>query len=413
MFLAVILDRPAIAMRNVALTALVLLVLTPESLLDVGFQMSFAAVVSLVALYEAIRGTYWGRRTEVRGPVATVTLFFFGIVVSTLVASVAVAPFAAYHFHKSQQFAVLANLVAIPICNLVVMPAGLVTLVLMPFGLEWIPLALMGWGIDAVSATAHTVATMPGAVGHIPAIPSLSLGVMVFGGLWLTLWRSRWRILGLAVFAAGLALTPMEPRPDLIVGRAASAVALRTPGGQLTLLPGRHASFQVKRWLEHDGDARSPEEAAKEQAFVCDGVGCTGRLGERIVAVSRHPASLADDCARAHVLVSRGPVPEYCKSTDRGPEIVIDGRTVAEKGTHVIYGARGGRRLRLERVADVRGTRPWTIVPSPKRSGARRDVTAPAKTIAGTPEVSTAHDSDSSRSGNSLSDLEPGFDEDE
>jgi predicted membrane metal-binding protein len=44
-----------------------------------------------------------------------------GIVLSTLIASVAVAPFAAYYFHKSQQYSVLANLVAIPICDLLVM----------------------------------------------------------------------------------------------------------------------------------------------------------------------------------------------------------------------------------------------------------------------------------------------------
>ena len=48
-------DRPALALRNVALSALVILVVFPESLFDVGFQMSFAAVVALVAAYEWIR----------------------------------------------------------------------------------------------------------------------------------------------------------------------------------------------------------------------------------------------------------------------------------------------------------------------------------------------------------------------
>ena len=57
-----------------------------------------------------------------------------GIVLSTLIASVAVAPFAAYYFHKSQQYAVLANLVAIPICDLIVMPAALAALILSRWG---------------------------------------------------------------------------------------------------------------------------------------------------------------------------------------------------------------------------------------------------------------------------------------
>ena len=76
-------------------------------------------------------------------------LFFGGIVLTTLIASAAVAPFAAYYFHKSQQYAVLANLIAIPICNILVMPAALATLIAMPFGLEAVPLWLMGHGIDA------------------------------------------------------------------------------------------------------------------------------------------------------------------------------------------------------------------------------------------------------------------------
>ena len=56
MFLAVLLDRPALALRNVALAALGILLVWPESLFDPGFQMSFAAVVALVSVYEWVRG---------------------------------------------------------------------------------------------------------------------------------------------------------------------------------------------------------------------------------------------------------------------------------------------------------------------------------------------------------------------
>ena len=132
MFLAVILERPALALRNVVLAAALILVLFPESLFDVGFQMSFAAVVALISVYEALRGR--GTMFSRRGPVTRFALFMGGIVLSTLIASVAVAPFAAYYFHKSQQYAVLANLVAIPICDLIVMPAALAALILSRWG---------------------------------------------------------------------------------------------------------------------------------------------------------------------------------------------------------------------------------------------------------------------------------------
>jgi len=48
--IAVLLDRPAITMRNVALATLAILPCSPESLFDTSFQMSFAAVIGLVGL---------------------------------------------------------------------------------------------------------------------------------------------------------------------------------------------------------------------------------------------------------------------------------------------------------------------------------------------------------------------------
>ena len=203
MFLAVMLDRPAVALRNVALAALAILLVWPESLFDPGFQMSFAAVVALVSAYEWLRG-----REEERGPsrcagrCATPLLFFGGIVASTLIASLAVAPFGIYHFHNTQQFAILANLIAIPICNLVVMPAALATLVAMPFGLEAAPLWVMGWGIEAMVWCADWVASLPGAVGRVPAIPTHAFVLMIVGGLWCALWSTRWRLLGVVPIVA-------------------------------------------------------------------------------------------------------------------------------------------------------------------------------------------------------------------
>ena len=133
MFLAVLLDRPALALRNVILAATLILVLFPESLFDVGFQMSFAAVLALVSVYEALRTRdLWARLME--HTASRLVVFFAGIVLSTLIASAAVAPFAAYHFHKSQQYAVIANLIALPVCNVLVMPAALAALIAMPLG---------------------------------------------------------------------------------------------------------------------------------------------------------------------------------------------------------------------------------------------------------------------------------------
>lgn len=363
MFLAVLVDRPALALRNVALAALIILVLYPESLLDVGFQMSFAAVVALISAYgwvNARRRHAAGWRRNVIGRTA---LFFGGIVLSTIVAGVAVAPFAAYHFHTSQQFAVLANLITIPVCNLIVMPAALLALVLMPFGLEWIALAIMGAGIDIMVWCAKWTAALPGAVSHIRAIPLQSFLLMVAGGLWLTLWQTRWRGLGIIPIAAGLAIAPMLPRPDILVGRDGTLVALRNDAdGRYTALASRSANFELKRWLEHDGDAREPRQAtynAKSPAAVkCDSVACNTPVKTQTVAVVRHPAALRDDCARADILILDIPRPLGC---DR-PATIVDFYGLRSAGTHALYVEDDGK-VHIETVAQYRGVRPWAPAP--------------------------------------------------
>jgi competence protein ComEC len=355
MLLAVLLDRPAIALRNVALAALAILVVWPESLLDAGFQMSFAAVVALVATYEELR---LRRAAGDDGPVqrgwlGRALLFLGGILTTTLVASLAVAPFGIYHFHNTQAFAMLANLLAIPICNFVVMPAALATLVAMPLGLEAAPLWVMGLGIDAMMWCAHIVSGLPGAVGRVPAIPTPAFGLIVAGGLWCALWGTRWRLLGVVPVALGLMLAPAGQRPDVLIGRSAGLIAVRGADGRLSVLAGRGSAFELARWLEHDGDSRPPTEAAKATAFHCDAQGCIARVRGLLLAVAKSAAALRDDCTRTTILVLPFPKPKRCRPA--GP--AIDTEDLAVHGAHAL--TISGGRVRVETAADARGDRPW------------------------------------------------------
>jgi competence protein ComEC len=361
MFLAIMLDRPALALRNVALAALLILAVWPESLLDPGFQMSFAAVVALVSAYEWLRVRDERRgRAERRGVLGRAALFFGGIVISTLVAGLAVAPFGVYHFHNTQQFALLANLLAIPICNLIVMPAGLAALVAMPLGLEAWPLSVMGLGIDIMTWCANAVARLPGAVGRVPAIPTAAFALMVAGGLWWALWSTRWRLLGLVPVALGLMLAPTGRLPDVLIGRGAILVAVRGEDGRLSAMARRGSDYELARWLEHDGDGRAAADARKAQAFRCDPAGCTASVKGVRVAVGKSAAALRDDCAGAGILILTFPKPGGCKP----PGPVIDSGDVAVRGTHALLIEDGT--VQMETVAHRRGLRPWSI---PERSG--------------------------------------------
>ncbi len=370
MMLAVICDRPAIALRNVALAALALLMMRPSSLLNVGFQMSFAAVVALVASYEALRERRRLQEPDVpRGAVMTGLLFFAGTVGSTLIASLAVAPIGAFHFHKAQQYAVLANLIAVPICNFIVMPMALASFILMPLGMEFGSLAIMGQGIALMTWCAEAVSKLPGAVSHVPAFSVSAFAAIVFGGLWLCLWQRRWRLWGIALVLAGICVAPLAQRPDVLVGRNGRLVAVRTDDGQFAALDSRGARFELARWLQHDGDSRDPTDATNRRAFRCDRLGCNIRKSGTLIAVSREPAALIDDCVRADLLLLTFPQPPGCRP--KGP--VLDFWRLRADGTHAVYLSEDGA-PRIVSVRQQRGHRPWSR--AQRRSARRRTRTS-------------------------------------
>jgi competence protein ComEC len=375
MFVAVMLDRQALAMRNVAIAALLVLIVLPESLLDAGFQMSFAAVVSLIGVYEAIRERT-GEQTR-GGWLRPIAFFLGGIVLSTVIASISVAPFGVYHFHRSQQYALIANMIAVPICNLVIMPSALVTLIALPVGLEQLPLAVMAKGIDVMTATAYWVASLPGAILHVGAIPEMSFGLMVFGGLWLMLWQTRWRALGLAAIGAGILTSGGAERPDILAGRGGALVAVRGSDGRYAVIGSRAGNYELTRWLERDGDGRPAREALRAKASKCDGVGCVIETSGLRIAVAQHASATDEDCRNADILIGGPRRPKGCTR----PLGVLDRWSLRDDGTHAVYFAKDpeapkARIARIESVTQRRGERPWTERP-PRRSGRSADDEAP------------------------------------
>ncbi len=372
-FAAIMLDRPAIALRNVALAALIILAIWPESLMNPGFQMSFAAVVALVACYEALRDRRRGReRAVARGAVMGIVVLVCGIALTTIVASAAVAPIAIFHFHRSQQFALLANVIAVPIVNLALMPAALFVLLAMPFGLEALPLAIMAYAVEAVVWTAKMVAALPGAVAPVAQIPLLAFALVIVGGLWLAIWRRTWRFAGLAVIACGIAVAPLRAPVDVYVGAEGKVVAFRGRDDAL-LAMGRGGRFDLSRWLQADGDGREAAEVMRGAGRRCDLAGCIGQVRGKTIALSRHPRSLIDDCRRAKLVVASYKVARRCAQTP-----VIDWYDLVTFGNAAIIlrdlpsaGAarradRAAQAVRLEvRYVDAaRGNRPWVLSPT-------------------------------------------------
>lgn len=367
-FLAVLLDRPAITLRNVAIAALIILLALPESVLNVSFQMSFAAVVGLVAVYEVVTARREPVRTDApwRRFLAKAWRYFWGIALTTLVAGLATAPFAAFHFHKLAQFALLGNLIAMPLVGIVVMPAALGSLLGMLVGLEAWPLQAMAWGIDLLHDAAVFVSSLDGAVVHVAAMPTLALVLLVTGGLWLCLWRRPWRSGGLIIAAFGVGLAGNLPRPDVLIEREGKTLAVRSDQGLLAIPSPQRVTYSVDKWLLADGDGDSGTIDRRGHAYRCDEHACIATVKGRRVTFLRHPAALREACRWADIIVSQFPFWRKCPK----PKAIMDKLDFRREGAHAVY--LEGQAIRIETVSRQRGRRPWVRSKPGKQAKTRR-----------------------------------------
>ncbi len=352
--LAVMLDRTAISLRLVAWAAVVILLTAPESLLGASFQMSFAAVVALIAVYEQgwrpLGGWFAG------GAGRRIGFYIGGVALTTIIAGAATGLFAMYHFGRIAHFGLAANLIAVPLTALRIMPWAVVSMALMPFGLEALAFSPMIWGLDIVIGVARHVAAWPGAVGLVPAMPAAGIAAIAVGGLWLCIWRRRWRYWGIVGIAAGVLSVPLASVPDILVSGDGRLMAVRMADGARALSSTRRAKRVARIWLTRAGQSGAFDlRAAKGPGAVgCDGLACIYRLKGNVVALVTHSRALPEDCRRADIVISAVPVRWSCGA----PRLVVDRFDLWREGAHAIWLDAGG--LRIETAAGVNGRRPWS-----------------------------------------------------
>jgi competence protein ComEC len=218
-------------------------------------------------------------------------------------------------------------------------------------------------------AVGRFVSGLPGAVSIMPAWPMPALVILSLGGLWIAIWRRGWRWLGLIPMAAGVAVAMATPAPDLLVARDAVTVAVRGNDGLLRFVRPARDDYSAGEWLKRDGDERESDAAVATpaQGVRCDAYGCIAKArGGTLVAVPSRIDALAEDCARAAIVVSAVPARQFCK----GPALVIDRVDVARNGPYAVW---LGPPMRVETVEGERGSRPWSAPPSRRRFAAPQD----------------------------------------
>lgn len=367
--IAIMLDRQAFTMRLVALSALVILALFPESLAEVSFQMSYAAVASLIWFYEQY-GKWIYERLFRSGILGRFVFYFIGVCLTTIIASVATAPFSLYHFQYLAVYGNIANLIAVPLMSFVVMPFIILSYIAVPIGGEAMTFAIAGKGIEWILSTAHWAAGIEGTKWLSYQWSLSGFLLMILGSVFVMLWQGRGKYLGLVPVLFSILIIYNGKPPDLFVSSKADLVAFtgeyRNDAGEteraLFVSDLRRSRFARNSWAQLSGlDENSdiikfPKEGRSEfyDGLICGELGCRLQIKNKKIAIRKQPYNTEQDCKWADILIADYKV----ESSDCETEVIIDRTDVWREGAFAVYINNNGN-VRVKSTADDLGSRPW------------------------------------------------------
>ena len=366
--LAVILDREGISMRLAAIAATVILLITPEALLSAGFQMSFAAVISLIAFYEALspiwRGWYENSNILHRG-----MLYLFGTILTTIIASLATAAFSLYHFGKvADHMSLLANILAVPVTSFIVMPAGIMSLALMPIGYEEYSIKVMAAAVEFIYSVAHDLSSSGEHVIYTPTWQLSTLIFIVLGGLWLAIWRGRLRLFGFILILFGIALAVVNShklQPDIFIADRGKLVAVRMDETKLVISSLKKGKFISENWIKFVGKNKIeaiewPKDGRLRKNFVCDWQNCNWYKANKRFIFVINPITFVKNCNSGNfaIISANNDIPKHCNIW-----FGIDSFDLWRYGAHSIFFDKNIDKIVIKTVAGTIGNRYWT----PKR----------------------------------------------
>lgn len=319
---AVALGREPLSVRLLALAAFAVMLLWPEAVMGPSFQLSFAAVLAIVALH----GAGWMRRLTERREEALWQAALRragGLLLTGLVIEIALLPIGLYHFHRAGLLGALANMVAIPLTTVVIMPAVALGLTLDLVGAGGPAWWFAGQALGLLLGLAHAVARVPGAVALSPSIGGATYALFLGGGLWLALWQGTVRRWAWGPLALAVMLLAITRAPDLLVSRDGRHVAVAgLVPGRLVLLHEPRGGYAQDALNEMAGLDAAPLGLATWPGARCNGDFCGlalrrgGRTWQLLLAQGQDPVPLRDlaaACERSDLVISDRRLPSTCR----------------------------------------------------------------------------------------------------
>ena len=356
---ALAIGREALSLRMVAVAAVFVLLLWPESLVGPSFQMSFAAVIVIVALHgaEPVR-RFLAPREE--GWLLRILRNGAMLLLTGLVIEVALMPIVLFHFHRAGIYGALANVVAIPLVTFLSMPLIALALLFDMVGAGAPFWWLAGKSLDLLLAIAHVTAGQPGAVRLMPQMGTGTLALFLAGGLWIALWRGRARLWGLAPAGVATILLLLTPIPDVLVSRDGRHVGITGEGEELLVLRDSRSDYARDNLMELAGVTGEPLLMEDWPGARCSSDFCVvalernGRTTSILMSRSNElveERALAAACERSDIVISDRWLPATC----RPRWLKADGRMLASSGgLAILLGKR-----EVQTVAASQGQHPW------------------------------------------------------
>ena len=345
---ALALGRDALTLRLVAFGALVVLLFWPEAMAGPSFQLSFAAVATIVILHDL---PWIKQLTERRDEAGWSRLAraVASLILTGLAIELVLAPIALFHFHKTGLYGALANVVAIPLTTFVIMPLEAIALLfdIVGFGAPFWWVA--GQAVSLILAIAHKVSSLPGAVSMLPSMPVWAFAAIISGTLIGGLLHTRVRMLGVLPFAAGIIAMIAAPRPDLLITGDGKHLAVVSSTGEIALLRSGAGDYVRDMLLENAGTNKEPQAIENWPGVECSPDSCifdikTGDQKWRVLATRTRyqipSMEMAAACKRVDIVVSDRWLPWSCKprwiKADRNMLDQSGGLAIYLPSTHVL-----------------------------------------------------------------------------
>ncbi len=354
--IAVMTDRIALTLRNVALAALIVLIIAPESLVGPSFQLSFAAVIGLVAAYEKMHPllTRWQARAgESRFPtLKKLSLYLSGLIFSSLIATLATAPFTIFTFNRFSLVAILTNLIAIPLMSFAIMPLIVFALLTAPLTIAFTA-PLLDHVLSALIALAFNAQQLPGAIILVPQVSTALQMLCISGLLWLALMQSSWRKWGLVPVTLSLAMIPLQSQPDLYIPQEQNLIGYydvtQRKAWVNTLQSGR---FSRKAWLQLVGtsDVTKLSDKKKCTSYESTQEGCyLVQKGNKQFHIKQdHEMKWRKKIYSLNITLE--------ENNQKTP--LLSARDFKYKGGHFIW--INDNSIHIQSVQDISGKRPWS-----------------------------------------------------